>query len=150
VRLLQDREDVYEHFVVCVLLNRTRAEQVAPLLDGFFGRWSDAFTLSRADPEEVAGYIRSTGFARSKARNLLSLAGFMAGGDLRWTPDGGWPPGVGKYAMDSYRILFEGARPRDLTDKELQSYVRYLESNEARRAGRARRRRKDHARAAAR
>jgi endonuclease-3 len=40
-----------------------------------FRRFPDSYTLARAEPEALEDLIRSTGFFRSKARNLLAMAG---------------------------------------------------------------------------
>lgn len=48
-----------------------RVNQVTPAL---FGHYPDAASLAAADPDELEALIRSTGFFRSKARNLLGMA----------------------------------------------------------------------------
>jgi endonuclease-3 len=42
---------------------------------GLFKRFPDSTSLARAEPAELEDLIRSTGFFRSKARNLLAMAG---------------------------------------------------------------------------
>lgn len=48
-----------------------RVNQVTPVL---FERYPDAPALAVADPEDVEGIVRSTGFFRSKAANLIGMA----------------------------------------------------------------------------
>lgn len=48
-----------------------RVNQVTPEL---FARWPDAAALAAADVDEVAEVVRSTGFFRNKARNLVGMA----------------------------------------------------------------------------
>ena len=48
-----------------------RVNLVTPVL---FGRYPTPVALSEADPEELEEVIRSTGFFRSKARNLIGMA----------------------------------------------------------------------------
>jgi endonuclease-3 len=48
-----------------------RVNSVTPAL---FIRWPDPATMAGAMPEEVEAYIRSTGFFRNKARNLVGAA----------------------------------------------------------------------------
>lgn len=48
-----------------------RVNQVTPAL---FRRWPDARALASAPPSELEAAIRSTGFFRNKARNLLGAA----------------------------------------------------------------------------
>ena len=48
-----------------------RVNQVTPEL---FRRFPDPFSLARAQPAELEDLIRSTGFFRAKARNILAMA----------------------------------------------------------------------------
>lgn len=48
-----------------------RVNQVTPLL---FLRYPDAHTLAAADPAELEELIRSTGFFRNKAKNIIACA----------------------------------------------------------------------------
>jgi len=48
-----------------------RVNQVTPDL---FGRWPDAARLARAEVDDVAEVVRSTGFYRNKAKNLVGMA----------------------------------------------------------------------------
>lgn len=48
-----------------------RVNMVTPAL---FERFPDAQTMSKADPEEVAGYIHSCGFYRTKSVDLVELS----------------------------------------------------------------------------
>jgi len=48
-----------------------RVNQVTPVL---FARWPDVAAMAAADPEEVAATIRSVGFFRTKAANLVGAA----------------------------------------------------------------------------
>jgi endonuclease-3 len=74
-----------------------RVNLVTPEL---FRRWPDAPALARARPEELEAVIRSTGFFRNKARNLIGMARAVVAGH-----DGAIPrtmaelrplPGVGR------------------------------------------------------
>jgi endonuclease III len=49
-----------------------RVNQVTPEL---FRRYPDSSSLAKAEPAELEALIRSTGFFRAKARNLLAMAG---------------------------------------------------------------------------
>jgi endonuclease-3 len=52
-----------------------RVNQVTPLL---FLRYPDAHTLAAADPAELEELIRSTGFFRNKAKNIIACARALA------------------------------------------------------------------------
>jgi endonuclease-3 len=92
--------DPYQLLVATILSAQctdTRVNMVTPEL---FRRFPDAVSLAQAPPEELEELIRSTGFFRAKARNLLAMAKHLV--DLH---DGSIPselealtalPGVGR------------------------------------------------------
>jgi endonuclease-3 len=49
--------------------------RVTPVL---FGRWPSAAALAMADPEEVEGVVRPTGFYRQKTRAIIDLSADLA------------------------------------------------------------------------
>ena len=51
-----------------------RVNMVTPVL---FARYPDAATLAAARPEDVEEIVRTTGFFRSKAKNLIAMAGAL-------------------------------------------------------------------------
>jgi len=53
-----------------------RVNQVTPKL---FARYPDAASLAAADPDELEGLIRPTGFYRNKARNIKAMAEVLMG-----------------------------------------------------------------------
>ena len=66
--------DPYQLLVATILSAQctdARVNQVTPEL---FRRYPDASRLAKAEPAELEGLIRSTGFFRAKARNLLAMA----------------------------------------------------------------------------
>ncbi len=68
----------YELLVATILSAQctdTRVNMVTPEL---FRRYPDAASLARAEPVELENLIRSTGFFRAKARNLLAMASQIA------------------------------------------------------------------------
>jgi len=70
-----DHRDAWELLVATVLAAQctdARVNQVTPVL---FGRWPGPAQLARASQEEVEEVVRSTGFFRNKARNLIAAAG---------------------------------------------------------------------------
>ncbi len=79
-RLIQTRIAALDHrspfeLIVATILSAqctdTRVNQVTPQL---FARYPDARALALADPAELEAVIRSTGFFRSKAKNLIGMA----------------------------------------------------------------------------
>jgi endonuclease-3 len=69
-----DHRDAFELLAATILSAQctdARVNQVTPAL---FDRYPDAASLAGADPENVEELIRSTGFFRSKAANLIGMA----------------------------------------------------------------------------
>ncbi|GFK94995.1 Endonuclease III [Fundidesulfovibrio magnetotacticus] len=69
-----DHRDAWELLVATVLAAQctdARVNQVTPVL---FGRWPGPAQLARATQEEVEEVVRSTGFFRNKAKNLIASA----------------------------------------------------------------------------
>jgi len=69
-----DHRNAYELLAATILSAQctdARVNQVTPTL---FARYPDPGSLAAADPEELEEIIRSTGFFRSKAANLIGMA----------------------------------------------------------------------------
>lgn len=133
-RLLQDVRQPWRHFAICALLNRARGAQVAELLPVLFRRHPTARALARADEGALAELLRPLGMQRVRARRLREIAAWFEAGNVPVIS--GSPPGAGRYAMDSFQILFLGHAPDGVTDRRLLAYL-------AERGGRPRRARTD-------
>ncbi len=66
--------NAWELLVSTVLAAQCTDERVNRVTPVFFERWPDAAALAGAEIEEVQEVIRSTGFFRNKARNLVLAA----------------------------------------------------------------------------
>jgi endonuclease-3 len=69
-----EHENAFQLLVATILSAQctdARVNLVTPVL---FRHWPDARALAAADPAELEGVIRSTGFFRNKAKNLLGMA----------------------------------------------------------------------------
>jgi endonuclease-3 len=64
----------WELLVATQLSAQCTDRQVNLVTPELFRRWPDAAALAQADPSELEAIIRSTGFYRNKARNLLGAA----------------------------------------------------------------------------
>ena len=64
----------YELIVATILSAQCTDARVNLVTPPLFARYPDANALSQADPDELEGLIRSTGFFRSKAKNLQGMA----------------------------------------------------------------------------
>ena len=66
--------DPYQLLVATILSAQCTDVRVNMVTPELFRRFPDAASLARADPGELEALIRSTGFFRAKARNLLAMA----------------------------------------------------------------------------
>ena len=67
--------DPYQLLVATILSAQCTDARVNLVTPELFRRYPDATSLAGADPAELEALIRSTGFFRAKARNLLAMAG---------------------------------------------------------------------------
>lgn len=64
----------YELLVATILSAQCTDARVNLVTPALFRRWPDARALAAAEPSEVEPVVRSTGFYRNKARNLVAMA----------------------------------------------------------------------------
>ena len=69
-----DHRNPFELLVATILSAQCTDERVNLTTPALFARYPDAAALAAADPEDVEELIRSTGFFRSKTRNLVGMA----------------------------------------------------------------------------
>lgn len=69
-----EHEDPYQLLVATILSAQCTDARVNLVTPAFFRRFPDAHALAEGTQEEVEALIRSTGFFRNKARNLLAMA----------------------------------------------------------------------------
>jgi endonuclease-3 len=69
-----DHRDAFELLVATILSAQCTDERVNRTTPGLFARYPDAPSMAGADTEEIEALIRSTGFFRTKARNLVGMA----------------------------------------------------------------------------
>ena len=95
-----DFENPFQLAVATILSAQTTDERVNMVTPGLFERYPDAKALASAQQEDVEEIIRSTGFFRNKAKNIIGFArGLMAdhGGKVPSTMDElSVLPGVGR------------------------------------------------------
>ncbi|MGH9043869.1 MAG: endonuclease III [Acidimicrobiales bacterium] len=71
-------EDPFQLLVATILSAQSTDVRVNSVTPALFGRYPTAADLAGADPAEVEAIIFSTGFFRSKAKNLVAMAGQIA------------------------------------------------------------------------
>ena len=64
----------FQLLVATILSAQTTDERVNQVTPALFERYPTPADLARADPDEVEGLIRPTGFFRAKTRSLLAMA----------------------------------------------------------------------------
>lgn len=69
-----DHRDPFQLVVATILSAQCTDSRVNITTPALFVRYPDAASLAKARPEELESLIRSTGFFRNKAKNLLGLA----------------------------------------------------------------------------
>lgn len=141
---------VYQVTIAELLLQRTKAETVAPVFRDFVRRFHTWRILARARPRQLKRYLRPLGLWRRRSASLLTLARAVSkrGGQLPKTRESIESlPGIGQYIANAILCQFHGKRepfldvnmarvveryfePRKLadlrTDPVLQSYSRLI------------------------
>ncbi|MDP3176873.1 MAG: endonuclease III [Spirochaetaceae bacterium] len=70
--------DCFELLIAVILSAQCTDDQVNKATPGLFARWPDAVSMSAAAAAEVEEAIRSIGFYRVKARNIIACARILA------------------------------------------------------------------------
>jgi endonuclease-3 len=73
-RCALDHGDAYQLTVATILSAQCTDQRVNQVTPALFRRYPDTAALASADPRELEELIRSTGFFRSKTRNLIGMA----------------------------------------------------------------------------
>ncbi len=71
-------QNVFQLIVAVALSAQTTDKSVNQVTPELFAAYPDAFSLGKADPEEVSEYIRRIGMYRTKAKNIVSMARTLA------------------------------------------------------------------------
>jgi hypothetical protein len=121
------KDKPWQLLATCILLNQTDGKrQVKPMLADFFERWPTAEKLLIAHEQDVKSALRPAGFQNVKYLRLIGMS-------KDWL-QGKRPPeklyGVGKYAVDSYKLFCQGYLVLDAEDKELKRYVQWARERE--------------------
>ncbi|HEY6623219.1 MAG TPA: endonuclease III [Acidimicrobiales bacterium] len=105
-------ENPFELLVATILSAQCTDERVNMVTPILFARYPDAAAMAVADPEVIEGIIHSTGFFRSKARNLIGMAGALTdrfGGEVPTRrEDLVTLPGVGRKTANVIRSVAFG------------------------------------------
>ena len=73
-----DYTTAFELLCATILSAQCTDKRVNMVTPALFARWPDARALAAARQEEVEEVVKSTGFFRNKAKNLIAMAGALA------------------------------------------------------------------------
>jgi adenine-specific DNA glycosylase len=125
-------EDPWQMLVVCQMLNQTSWKQVDACRPLFFDRWPTADKLVKAELAAVIETIRPLGFYNRRAKSLKAFSEAWLVALDEWPEPKLIPikilekmPGLGKYALDSWKIFQLNDLSVDATDKVLVQYLEY-------------------------
>ena len=69
-----DHRSTFELLICVVLSAQTTDKSVNKVTPALFAAYPDALSLSEADPDDVAEYIRKIGMYKTKSKNIVNLA----------------------------------------------------------------------------
>lgn len=134
------RENPFQMIVICQMLNQTSWKQVDRVSPTFFEKWPTPQHLLKSTEAEIAQVIRPLGFYNRRAKTLLKLAAAWLELKASWPNPVEAPiseisklPGVGKYALDSWKIFQLGDLTVEPTDKVLIAYLEQARVSEYKR-----------------
>lgn len=128
---LRYRDDPWKMLVACMLLNRTQRVQVDAVIEDLFRVFPVPEALAAADLDVVAGLIRSLGFQYQRAQRLIRFShAWVVLKEPEIPPEAMARllealPGMGPYAVDSYKLFVLGTLSVQPTDKELKRWLEW-------------------------
>lgn len=120
MRLIQERyrKNAWRMMVACILLNRSYSNVVDPILKRLIRRYPTPCAMASASPVYVYSLIHRTGLAEIKTKRLIDMSrAWLEGRSITDLP------GVGRYALDSYRIFVHRDHTIRPTDRMLKKYL---------------------------
>lgn len=116
---------MWRMLLACVLLNKTTCVQARPALDALISEFKTPHGVCAADPAAMIEIVRPCGLGtrRTTIIRRLSVVACVDG----WQRFVGVLPipGVGQYALDSWKIFVLGRTDVAPTDKELKKYMEW-------------------------
>lgn len=122
------REDPWKMLLVCFMLNQTSHKQVDQVRHGFFDRFPTPEALVAAEESEIASMIKSLGFYNRRAKSwkefskqwIEAVEKYGASVPLSVLED---MKGVGRYALDSWKVFQLFQYDTEVDDHVLNWYV---------------------------
>lgn len=125
------REEPFKMLMVCMMLNQTDHKQVDQVRHQFFEKYPNAESLEFADEKEIVSIIKPLGFYNKRAKAWKRFATeWILLTDLYGTQK---PPveeiaklhGIGKYALDSWKVFQLYEYETKVEDHVLNWYVEW-------------------------
>lgn len=113
------KNDPWKVLICCILLNQTNNQQVRPLIENFFLKWPNSFSIEKEETETISNFIKSTGFQNMKANRIKAFSSEWSKG-IR---DPKYFTGIGKYGLEAWRIFIEKDFNFVPSDKKLKIYL---------------------------
>tara|TARA_Y100000296_G_C4998874_1_gene169147 strand:+ start:63 stop:494 length:432 start_codon:yes stop_codon:yes gene_type:complete len=125
--LIQEQlhHDPWKIFVACIFCNLTKRVDAEPFMWEFFERYPTPDDASHADTSEIEKMIQPLGLSQRRSKALVKMSDGYLRDDWRSSPEILY--GIGKYAIDAYRIFCLGEW-RDVNPKDgaLVNYHNFL------------------------
>jgi len=109
--------------VICIMLNRTRRAQVETVSELFFEAFPTSSDVRVDDLALVEEIVKPLGFARKRSEILVEMSCIYA---AHLYNDVSELPGVGKYAIDAYKLLCLGDMNVSPNDHALNYYHSWI------------------------
>lgn len=107
--------------VACILLNRACGRSVSNVLEKTLHQWHSPYHLARASRVRVNSIVYSLGLMDHRAGHLIGMSEAWMDGKR---PPKDKMPGVGRYAVDSWRVFVLGRKQiRMDADRRLKDYM---------------------------
>lgn len=124
-------QEIYYHnpwksMVCCILLNRTKRQQVDRVRDVLFQTYRDALEMADANPADLAKILQPLGFQNKRANTLIKFSDDWVSKD--WD-DPKNLHGIGQYAADSYDIFYNNNLDLNPKDGVLVKYIEWKKSH---------------------
>lgn len=121
--LLQERfkEEPFKLLIGCILCNQTKGSHALPVLKKLFESYPTIELLSDSVYDDLVKILRPLGFQNRRAITLIKFSkAWITTLENDYLDD---LPGVGKYAVDSYRLFVHNDWSIQPEDKELIAYM---------------------------
>lgn len=122
--LIQERlqGEPYKLLIGCILCNLTKGSKALPVLKKLFALYPTVEDIANSNQDDLVQILMPLGFQNRRAATLIKFSkGWILASEEDYLED---LPGVGKYAVDSYRLFVHNDWSVEPDDKELVAYIK--------------------------